>query len=86
MCRLEAAQQLLSTLMAMPLEPAAPISPNDSMADADTVSIQMLLEAAAVEMNDAAALATVAGHAAADASAAAAEVERLQRCSYGTHS
>ena len=82
MYRLEAAQQLLSTLMAVPREPAVLDSPADSMAGADTVAVRALLDAAAGEMDDAAALATVAGHAAADAGAAAAEAERLRRCSY----
>ena len=66
--------------MAMPLEPATPESAKDPMTGSDAASVRMLLDAAAGEMSDAAALATVAAHAAADASAAAAEVEKLQRC------
>lgn len=75
--RLASAQKVLASLMTMPKEAS-----NGLPTRAHTEAVQKLLDAALEDVDGAAALATEAGCAADDASAAGVEAERLQRCTF----
>jgi hypothetical protein len=80
--RLAAARQLLEILKALPLDPATSETASHPTTADGQEAVRKLLDAAAGEIDGAAALALETAHAAHDASAAAAEAEQLQKCVY----